>query len=360
MLLESPTQSPTHTPRLTTSAPSSPTPDRLHGVEAARFLAILGVVWFHAIQSPQLAPSGVLGRSSVGFFTLAAMLFLVQSVNRRHRSIPAYTLDRLLRLGIPFVAWSAINLAVMFAINRAGYHIDLPTFSSALFADGGTIHLWYIPFLFVASILIYPFTLWMRNNPARRWIIFTLCIAIALSLDLGLFDALPKPTIPLLTRFAETTAERWSAVYWGVAFAILWFNGLNRSRLRIPLAIAGGLLLLSATIWEWNFHIIGPLKTYAGFGLLALSLAPWNYNWVRALAPLGRLTPGVYFAHMAALYIARYLLMLIHFPNGPTSDLLAFTSALLLSFSFIALMARTPGLQSIAGVTPTKPTPKKV
>ena len=271
------------------------TSDRLIGLDAARLLATLGVIWFHSIESEELHASGVLGRFSVGFYTLAAMMFLVQSADRRARPVGVYVLDRLRRLGIPFVGWSLITFGVTYAINAAGYHIDLPTWSMTLLADGGTIHLWYLPFLFVASVGAYPFAIWMRGRPTRRWVVAGGCVVIALALDCGVFDGVPKPTSPALARFFEETTDRWSAVYWGMAAAIVWSGGLSRSWWRIPLAVVGAILLVATTAWQWEFHLVGQLKTYAGLGLLALSLAPWHQRWVRVLAPLGRMSAGIYF-----------------------------------------------------------------
>jgi hypothetical protein len=321
------------------------TPDRLIGLDAARLFATLGVIWFHSIESEELHASGVLGRSSVGFYTLAAMLFLVQSAARRARPVGVFTLDRLRRLGIPFVGWSLITFAVTYSINAAGYHIDLPHWSTTLLVDGGTIHLWYLPFLFIASVGAYPFALWMRGNRARQLLVACACVALALALDLASFDKIPIltfPTSPALTRFSDATQDRWSAVYWGITASILWSAGLNRSRWRIPLAVAGAILLIATTVWQWQNHLVGPLKTYAGLGLLAVSLAPWHQHWIRAIAPYGRMSAGMYFAHMAAIYTVRYLLMCIQFPHGPWRDAIVFVGAAILSFVVIALMAATP------------------
>ena len=62
--------------------PSLP-PHRLLGLDAARVIATLGVVWFHSVESDALHTSGILGRFSVAFYTMAAMVFLVDSSNRR-------------------------------------------------------------------------------------------------------------------------------------------------------------------------------------------------------------------------------------------------------------------------------------
>ncbi len=63
------------------------------GLDAARVFATLGVIWFHSIESDGMQRSGVLGRFSVSFYTMAAMVFLVASVKRRKRGFGEYAVE---------------------------------------------------------------------------------------------------------------------------------------------------------------------------------------------------------------------------------------------------------------------------
>ncbi len=332
-----------------TTAPA-PSSDRLLSLDAARVIATLGVVWFHSIECDAFHASGVVGRFSVAFYTMAAMVFLVQSSNRRQRPYLSYITNRLRRLYLPFLGWSAITVLVLYLVTGPDKAADLPKFSWDMLVDGGTLHLWYVPFLLVASLLVYPLTSWMRGNSARKWILAGGCLAIAIALDLGLFAWLPVVRGPVVGRFQEMTAERWSAVYWGVAIAIGWSSGLVRARWRVPLGVLGGIALIGTTAWQWKFGVGSALKVYGGMGLLLMALAPWKNAVIGFLGKYGRMSSGVYFAHMAAIYIIRALIAADGAANvGRARDVVVFIGATILAFGTISAMAIIPGLQWLAG-----------
>ena len=335
---------------------ASPPPRRLLGLDAARVIATLGVVWFHSIESDALHTSGVLGRFSVAFYTMAAMVFLVDSSNRRQRPWGAYVIDRLRRLYLPFLGWSAVTVLVLYVLRALGEKVELPQRSWDMLVDGGTIHLWYVPFLLVASVMVYPVSTWMRGDGRRKWFVGGACLIIAIFMDLGVFDGVPSLHVPILGRFQEMTAERWSAVYWGVAAALLWTTGFAQSRWRIPLAAAGAAALIGTTAWQWEFGLSATLKVYGGLGLLLVAMAPWKNAVVAFLAPFGRMSAGVYFAHMSTIYIIRALVAVDGGTNsGWPRDVMVFVGATVLAFGTISAMAIVPGLQWLAGYDAQRP-----
>lgn len=330
---------------------------RLPGLDAARVIATLGVVWFHTATSPELKTSGVLGRFSVAFYTMAAMVFLIDSCRRRERSFAAYARDRFRRLYLPFLGWAAITLLIENLLHTFNPDFFAPTLNWNFLIDGQTLHLWYVPFLLVASLLIYPLAKWMLQSTPRQYAVAALCVALAIALDCELFNWLPTIRLPLVGYFFEQSAMRWSAVYWGVAVAIVWRNGLSTSRWRIPLAILGSAALLAAAIWMWNEGVTAALKVYGGMGLLLLALAPWKNKFVTALAPYGRMSSGIYFAHMAAIYLASEFLHSIEGADlGRCGDVMIYLMAVTLSFIAIRLMSLTPRLAWLAGIDNSRKT----
>jgi peptidoglycan/LPS O-acetylase OafA/YrhL len=336
-----------HLPRVA----STPVASRLPALDAARIFATLGVIWFHTIECESLHASGVLGRYSVSFYTLAAILFLVLSSFRRQRSFGAYAVDRLRRLGLPFLGWSILSFLTLYTLNNRGYHIDMPQLSTDLLLDGGTLHLWFLPFLFVASLFVYPLARWMHEKPKRQYALAIASVLMALSLDLNLLNWVPLPNWSFLNHFLDLSSYRWSAIYWGIAIAVLWHNGFSTSRLLKPLALLGAIALVALTIYQWNYGLVSQLKTYGGLGLLLVALAPFKNRFIFALAPIGRLSAGIYFAHMPALYIARYLLSQL--PSPPTDaarDFATFAIAAPACILFTYGVAQVPALRWLAGV----------
>ena len=220
-----------------------------------------------------------------------------------------------------------------------------------MLVDGGTIHLWYVPFLLVASILVYPVSTWMRADVPRKWF-----VADGLSGRGGPYGSCAhlmafSPFVCLVIgRFQEMTAERWSAVYWGTAAAILWTTGLalraGVSRLRLPVRQR----LIGTTAWQWEFGLSVTLKVYGGLGLLFLAMAPWKNAVVAFLAPFGACRRG-FISHTWRRSTSSWRLVAVDGGAnlGWPRDVAVFVGAAVLAFGTVSMMAAVPGLQWLAG-----------
>src|SRR5688572_15822937 len=84
----------TEAPARTTS-----TAERMPGLDAARFLAAVAIVWLHAPETPLLQRTGnPLTRPAVPFFTAAAVFLLVRGLLRDpNRSFIKYLRSRIVR-----------------------------------------------------------------------------------------------------------------------------------------------------------------------------------------------------------------------------------------------------------------------
>src|SRR3954464_11787048 len=133
-------------------------PPRNQTRDAARGLGCLAVIWMHTvIDSPQLARSAGLSRFGTPFFTLAAVFFVLTGLSTKASAgWGAYALQRFKRLYIPFLVWSVIYLLL-----RTGKRTLLTTdglvkLDSARLLLGTARHLWFLPFILMACIAIYP------------------------------------------------------------------------------------------------------------------------------------------------------------------------------------------------------------
>jgi surface polysaccharide O-acyltransferase-like enzyme len=319
---------------------------RLVALDATRILAGLGVIWFHSVESSALRASGVLGRFSVAFYTMAAMIFLLQSLHKRpDQTWRDFIRAKFVRLYVPFLGWSLLGLALLALAHRISPGVPAPELSLDTFAAGTTEPLWFIPFLCLALIVAFPLARWMLVARRRQIGVALACVAIALVLDYGWWwgDA-PVLRLPLAGKAAELGWNRWSAVYWGLAFAALWHGGLKTWPRRAWLSVAGALLLAGPLVWQWIYGEVSALKVVGGFGLLLVALGPWTGPAIAWLARLGPCCFGLYFAHMPWIWAWRAVANHYGVPLCWQRDAAVFLLATLLSLVTVKVFAQTKAL----------------
>lgn len=117
-------------------------------LDYARLLAAFGIVLFHA-----KAPGGVIGYAALPFFT---MLLLVHPP--KAQAFSTYAKSRAVRLLLPWLIWSVIYGALKVADAIASGQPILSEFAPWMIVTGPAIHLWFLPFAFVACVLAFRFT----------------------------------------------------------------------------------------------------------------------------------------------------------------------------------------------------------
>ncbi|MCC7203899.1 MAG: acyltransferase [Phycisphaeraceae bacterium] len=322
------------------NAPS--TSPRLAMLDAARVFAGLGVIWFHSIESDTLQPAGILGRFSVAFYTLAAMLFMVESLRRKPaRTWRQYATERLTRLYLPFIGWSILTqLVVWFVHHRLSPRVPLPELSLDVLVTGTALPMWFIPFILVGCLALFPLAKWMIRNRYRQYTVAVLAILLALNLDISDWYDPPLQGIPLLGPLLLASWHRWSALYWGLALAILYHGWLKRPDIARRMALLGLLMLVAITAYQWVHGMHPALKVLTGLSFILVALAPWQHaliTWVARLAPL---TMGVYLCHWLWISLARGLADFYDIPICPQRDVVIFLLASLLSVTSLWLLVR--------------------
>lgn len=138
-------------------------------IEIFRILGALGIVWFH---------SGVnIGRNiaygGLIFFVIVSVYFA--TISTRYHSI----LERIKRLLIPYILWSVFYGVIFFIKKGHVFPIGYTLFSKVLASP--SIHLWYLPFIFISLIVIDYF----KGALLKEWVATLLGLAAIFSITLS-------------------------------------------------------------------------------------------------------------------------------------------------------------------------------
>ena len=260
--------------------PRAPTRIR-QDIEAARVLSAFGLVWCHT-HSPgyEFAHSGL-----VVFVVLSVYL---AGVHQQRPDFAATLHHRVVRLLVPWVAWFAIYAAI-----NASHHRPMLDVHDGIVAGvltGPSMHLWYLPYMFVCLL---PIDASRRAWPDGR----ALACACALA-TIVMLAAVPywrKESFILAVPFGQYL-HALPAVFIGVFFS--HFK-------RLPSGIAHALLIAMWCLACLRLPYEGVAVPYAcgiaiGFVLAAevvTDKVSWNF------AAIGRHTFGIYLVHVAVLMV---------------------------------------------------------
>jgi surface polysaccharide O-acyltransferase-like enzyme len=221
-------------------------PDYLASMDAARLLAVVGVIWIHAaidVFPPLGKESGLAGRFAVPFFTQAAVFFAFIGIHRcPERRFGGYLVSRFARIYLPFMVWTIIYLSLKILESVAlGKPLGVD-WSLSLLWKGGAYHLWFLPFILAATLAVFPVARMSgRGRSLRLAAGFWTLLGISVALPLGFLNE------------ASDLAIAWKAlpsVFWGIALGCLYslekgevFRGKGFAWLGFSLLLAGTVAL---------------------------------------------------------------------------------------------------------------------
>ena len=307
-----------HAPRLNTV----PAPAAKPGTEprplilALRALAALVILWHHFASYPPLSAwaAPLLGpvlewlaahaRATQVFFVVGGYVMALSMAHRDWRlptALGRYTLQRYLRLGLPYLAAMAlVCLAYLYGEDWlpeevAGTPVNLPQLLAHLFFlqailgyEQLSAGFWFVCINFQLS-LVYALTLWLRDGPARsRWnvplILGTLLSALAL--------------------FHTNLEASWDS--WWLYFFPYFFMGVvihhAVHRARSPWAfVLYALLFVAAMAFEWRWRLLSALLV--GVLLWHAEWRGWGARWPRQplLLGLGKIAYSLFLVHFPVL-----------------------------------------------------------
>jgi len=236
----------------------------------ARLIAAFGIVIFHAD-----APGAAIGYAGLPFFLILLVVLGGPVAQRMHfANFAATRVRRLLR---PWLIWSAIYGGLKLAEVAVTGQPLATEFTPAMILTGPALHLWFMPFAFVASLGLYG-VIRLR----RVWPTPVLCAAL-LMVGLALLGLQQERT------FAVPIAQ-WvfagPAVCLGCALALL-----HGAVVRQAMVVAG--VVVIALTLGWSVGVV----QIAVAGCTFIACAAWPRPATPGSDWAAQIAMGVYLTH---------------------------------------------------------------
>lgn len=169
----------------TASKDTLPPPVRYEGIDAFRVVGIYVVVLVHFqyewVPEMSLGPPLRLLGCAFPFVILASFFVLARSVlGKPERGFRRFFAARFKRIEVPFLIWTAVYwwaMGVLYPLAKG----EAVTWPSATLLLGGYRHLWFLQFIFLGSLLLYPLLRFHARRGLRRWQITLACLVVLLA-----------------------------------------------------------------------------------------------------------------------------------------------------------------------------------
>lgn len=290
--------------------------DKYPGLDLLRIVSAFGVVFLHVYVSVG-QPSSVYWFLKFRDFSLPVMVissFFVLTVSLSRRSgysFFAFLGRRSMRLWLPMVVWTVFySVAGTFVLPQT-FGIDGAALPSVSVFLTGYRHLWYLQFLFLGSLLVFPLIMFgtanrghLKQSPLRLCVAL-IASAIFLFLFRGLFAAwdLPGPEVDISVQmFVSQSVGCLPFIPLAVATALLrekigrWFTVLQ---FRWASFLVAGSLAFLHTATEG----IPYTREAFAFAVFFTALQPTRAGRNGMLASLAQGSYGVYILHFLPVQI---------------------------------------------------------
>ena len=331
------------------------TSTRLESLDTARFLAAVGVVWIHACQTDETTSWAAMGRFAVPFFSATAGYLSVLSLTKHApASLSSFASSRFTRLYLPFLAWSIIYLLFKLTKKKVMPETETDLPGLEFLVAGGAYHLWFIPFLLVATFTIYAACKVTGNHSHRQIWAANIAFIGGLSLAFALSFTRTPDTIPWFMAMATPSALWGCAIGWAkTSIARDASSTLQPFSSNTRLALMAFITFLYATLMSVGDTRSILLESSSGTALLLAALFADRLLHANKplrslnsmLASFGKVSLGIYFSHLLFLKIGETVISKI----APTHS-----AAVVVLIAFSSIVAATMLSLVAARFRPTK------
>lgn len=278
------------------------------GVEWLRIVACLAVVAFHAKVPGHLYALG-------GLHIFAVFLTALGARSAQRLDWAAFVRRRSWTLALPWVFWTVVY-ALVFAVDRQRRGEDpLGWLSDGRWFAGPTIHLWFLPWALVTSLLLYPLSRSLRTIGWRPWFLLTL-VAIAVTAWTA--------RLPVAAPWAQ-----WLSVLPGATLGMVLADPSSRP-FRVLISVA---LVVALGALVGLGHVDTGIPLLMGLPAAVLAFGTRSSTNARLLS-WSRLALGVYLVHPLTLRAFHKM-----FGESPW---LMFLTASIAAFAVVILLRKTP------------------
>lgn len=246
---------------------------RRQEIELLRVLSAFGIVWYHtASVGRDVAYSGLIA------FLIISMYFAAQS-----GSPPKSVARRARILLVPWLAWCLFYGLLNLALHKPFLSLEHGWVAGLLV--GTSIHLWYLPFIFLCIVLFDQI-----RDKVTQYTLSYACLVLA-ALTLALCSVWRGPSLAFDYPYAQY-AHAMDGVLLGVFFA-------NCSALSRPAcALAIGLVLVLITVFALPLPGVGVPYLLGVSGAALTLLLPWERYIKFDVRWLSECTLGIYLSHI--------------------------------------------------------------
>lgn len=321
-------------------------------IDSLRFLAIASIVWLHTPDSEALRWLNLIGRFGVPFFTATSAYLAVGNAYRKPGlTVTEYLRSRSLKVYGIFLCWSAIYALIRFAAWQAGVSTGV-VFGPALLYNGAAHHLWYLPFVAVATGA--AFACGRISQTTHRPLAFAvMAFAAALTSGVGLWFW--RNTIPVYV--VKLSVNTLPAFFAGVGIGLAFFSRPHQEPRERPFF---GAVALATYLCAMGGGLLSgrqlAIENLAGVALLCFALAmPRSLRW-RPLLALGAISFPIYLVHILMIESIQDIYTYFGVTASAFSDLACFALSMVLSIVFVHSCDQLPivgGLMTLRSKTAT-------
>jgi peptidoglycan/LPS O-acetylase OafA/YrhL len=330
--------------------------NRLPMVDGIRFICACWVMWIHIPESAQLAPTTSFGRFRLPTFVVFSVLFLFLSQKRHpQRTFKEYALGRLRILYLPFLAWAIIyQLSGWFLGLVTPYEWKPPGWTGFLI-NGGTPHLWFLPFILIVGVCMFPLArlLLAASVPARNIILTTFAAGLIASVFAShVANTLYESFVANMANINHQNGAKelvfravtlTPCVFLGIGIFFIYQSVRRRTaRAFTVIGTAGAILLAICIAVNCLIRTNTVLESVAGVALAFIAFTPIRSIFLIWIAKWGRFSYGMYLVHVVFIILLRMLRSnVLHIAPSPWYDLFTLGTCIVLSLFAAILLSRS-------------------